>query len=133
MEEFLESYGKLATRNGYVRLFDGRWIPLRYEPKDIRQGIMYFGKWLPAYLQGGEQSLMRRALEIWTENAHIEGIDYKPAFMNHDEFQTHVRPDQAERLGDIQIASLTQAGIDFNLKIKITGAKKIGTDWYETH
>jgi DNA polymerase I len=130
LREFLESYGE-QSRAGFLRLFDGRWLPIRSGDEDYQEGKeVWHGRWLSSILQGGEQAVMRRALELWYPRRGPNEL----MFYNHDEFQVWC-PDvaEAERLGPIIVQSIIDAGNYFNLKCPMNGEWKVGSNWHETH
>lgn len=130
LREFLESYGE-QSRAGFLRLFDGRWLPIRRGDEDHEEGRdVWHGRWLSSILQGGEQAVMRRALELWYPRRGSS----KLLFYNHDEFQVWC-PDrgEAESLGPLIVQSIIDAGNYFDLRCKMSGEWKVGLDWSETH
>ncbi len=88
---------------------------------------------LSRYLQGYEAVIMKRANIRWYYLAKAEKIDFKQVAWVHDEWQTEVKPDQAERLGELQVESIQWAGEYFKLKCPLDGEFKIGNSWAETH
>ena len=112
-------YEKLAER-GYIIGLDKRWIPIS-EP--------YFT--LSVLLQSGEVILMKKAAELWTEKARH--LDWKMVAWVHDEWQTEVKEEHAEELGQIQVQSIRDAGPLVGCLCPLDGEYKIGYNWSETH
>lgn len=51
----------------------------------------------------------------------------------HDEAQWDCHPDVAERVGQLAIECLRQAGVMLKLSVPLDGEYKIGQNWSETH
>ena len=112
-------YEKLAER-GFVIGLDKRWIPIA-EP--------YYT--LSVLLQSGEVILMKKAAELWTEKARH--LDWKMVAWVHDEWQTEVKEEHAEELGQIQVQAIKDAGPLVGCLCPLDGEYKIGYNWSETH
>ena len=118
----LKSQAANAASMGWMKGLDGRILKIGSEHLA-----------LSVYLQGGETVLMRVANVFWQNQARKEGINFKQCAWVHDEWQTEVDADQAERLGEIQVQSIIDAGTHFNLNCPMDGEAKIGRNWLETH
>ena len=118
----LKSEASRAAGMGWMKGLDGRILKIGSEHLA-----------LSVYLQGGETVLMRVANVFWQNQARKEGINFKQCAWVHDEWQTEVDADQAERLGEIQVQSIIDAGTHFNLNCPMDGEAKIGRNWLETH
>ena len=118
----LKSEASRAASMGWMKGLDGRILKIGSEHLA-----------LSVYLQGGETVLMRVANVFWHNQANKEGIKFKQCAWVHDEWQTEVDTDQAERLGEIQVQSIIDAGKHFNLNCPMDGEAKIGRNWLETH
>jgi DNA polymerase I-like protein with 3'-5' exonuclease and polymerase domains len=51
----------------------------------------------------------------------------------HDEWQIEAHKDVADKVGELGVAAIEQAGRDFNLKCELTGEYSVGTSWADTH
>lgn len=51
----------------------------------------------------------------------------------HDEMQVECRPDYAEDVGEMMVASIQATGINYGLRVPLDGEYKIGQTWAETH
>lgn len=118
----LKSEASRAASMGWMKGLDGRIL---------RIGSDHLA--LSVYLQGGETVIMRLANVFWQKQAKKEGINFKQCAWVHDEWQTEVDADQAERLGEIQVQSIKDAGTFFKLNCPMDGEAKIGKNWLETH
>jgi DNA polymerase-1 len=118
----LKSEASRAASMGWMKGLDGRILKI---------GSDHLA--LSVYLQGGETVLMRIANVFWQNQAKKESINFKQCAWVHDEWQTEVDADQAERLGEIQVQSIIDAGTHFNLNCPMDGEAKIGRNWLETH
>lgn len=88
---------------------------------------------LTALLQSGEQAIMKVANCIWYKNANDANIEFKQVATVHDEWQTEVLWEYAERLGIIQVQSLKAAGVYLKLNVPLAGNFNIGETWVDTH
>tara|TARA_R110001606_G_scaffold123029_4_gene256247 strand:+ start:1912 stop:3663 length:1752 start_codon:yes stop_codon:yes gene_type:complete len=118
----LKSEASRAASMGWMKGLDGRILKI---------GSDHLA--LSVYLQGGETVIMRLANVFWQKQAKKEGINFKQCAWVHDEWQTEVDADQAERLGAIQVQSIKDAGTFFKLNCPMDGEAKIGKNWLETH
>jgi hypothetical protein len=62
-----------------------------------------------------------------------EGIDYKRVVYYHDEYIIECTPEDAERVGELSVQSIVQAGKFFKLKVPLDAEYKIGMNWGEVH
>jgi len=111
-----------AARSGGLVGFDGRWIWIKSE---------HFA--MSVFLQGGESCVMKWAMLDWHRKARAEDLDFHQVAIVHDEFQTEVLRDHANRLGEIQCQSIRDAGKFFKLNCPMDGEYRIGNNWWETH
>jgi len=118
----LKSEASRAASMGWMKGLDGRILTIGSEHLA-----------LSVYLQGGETVIMRLANVFWQRQAKKEGINFKQCAWVHDEWQTEVDEHQAQRLGEIQVQSIIDAGAFFKLNCPMDGEAKIGNNWLETH
>lgn len=76
---------------------------------------------------------MKQALVRLDRMATAHNLDYKLVGNIHDEIQTEVKREQAEKFGKLAAYAVTQAGTDFNLRCPLAGDYKIGLNWAQTH
>ena len=76
---------------------------------------------------------MKKSLTLLNEYATIHGIDYKFVGNIHDEFQSEVREDQAEKFGWLAVECIKASGIKLNLRCPLDGEYKVGKTWADTH
>lgn len=118
----LKRKAAMAAERGYLIGLDGR-----------RLGIESEHKALSVYLQGGETVIMRVANVFWQKEARKQELDFMQVVWVHDEWQTEVLEAQADTLGKLQVKSIVDAGLAFNLNCPLNGEYKIGVNWAETH
>ena len=111
-----------ASEKGYIKGLDGRKIW-------IRSGHAA----LNFLLQGAGAIVMKKALTILNKRAIMESLDYKFVGNIHDEFQSEVLEDHAERFGELAIESIREAGQYYELRCPLDAEAKIGNNWAETH
>lgn len=111
-----------AAARGWMESIDGRkiWVPSEH----LAMG---------AYLQGFEAVVMKHAMVIWQDQADEEGIWYEQKSFVHDEWQVETHKDNAERLGQIMVESITKAGEKLGLKVRLDGEYRVGMSWADSH
>lgn len=118
----LKKEAAIAARVGRLVGLDGRHIEIKGE---------HFA--LSCYLQGGESVIMKKAMVLAQQRAHRANLDFRQLVVAHDEFQSRVREDHAEKLGKIQVGAIIDAGLHFKLNCPLDGAYKVGKTWLDTH
>ena len=63
----------------------------------------------------------------------MECLDYRFVGNIHDEFQSEVLSDHAERFGELAVESIREAGDYYDLRCPLDAESKIGNNWAETH
>ena len=110
------------SQKGWIRGLDGRRLIIRSAHAALN-----------VLLQSAGAIVMKQALVLLKEYADKHNIEYKFVLNVHDEFQTEVREDQAERFGRLAVDCIKRAGSDFNLNCPLDGEYKVGETWAETH
>ena len=111
-----------SSDKGYIKGLDGREIRIRSSHAALN-----------FLLQGAGAIVMKKALTILNNRAIIEGLDYKFVGNIHDEFQSEVLNQDAERFGELAIESIREAGQYYELRCPLDAEAKIGNNWAETH
>ena len=76
---------------------------------------------------------MKKALCILDKRLKSCNIDYKFVANIHDEWQIEVRECQANRVGQLAVQSIIDAGAYFDMRCPLDGEFRIGGNWSETH
>jgi len=126
----LKSFGVLRNRvqakvnegSQVVTGLDGRKLHIRSQHSALN-----------TLLQSAGAIVMKQALLILDDYAKQWKLDYRFVGNVHDEVQTEVKTDQAEKFGRLAVSCIEAAGNHFNLNCPLTGEYKIGDNWYETH
>ena len=121
LETLRERVGQ-ASRKGYLRGLDGRKLWVRSEHSALN-----------TLLQAAGAIIMKRALVLLDDYATQHGIDYKFVGNVHDEIQSEVATEQAEKYGWLAVECIKAAGISFELRCPLDGEYQIGDTWAETH
>jgi len=121
LETLRERVGQ-ASRKGYLRGLDGRKLWVRSEHSALN-----------TLLQAAGAIIMKRALVLLDDYATQHGIDYKFVGNVHDEIQSEVVTEQAEKFGWLAVECIKAAGISFELRCPLDGEYKVGSTWAETH
>ena len=111
-----------ASGRGYLTGLDGRRLRVRSEHAALN-----------TLLQAAGAIVMKQALVILDDYAKQWKLDYNFIGNIHDEVQSEVAADQAEKYGWLAVECLKAAGIHFNLRCPLDGEFQIGTTWAETH
>ena len=121
LETLRERVGQ-ASRKGYLKGLDGRKLWVRSEHSSLN-----------TLLQAAGAIIMKKALVLLDDYATQHGIDYKFVGNVHDEIQSEVATEQAEKFGWLAVECIKAAGISFELKCPLDGEYKVGSTWSETH
>jgi DNA polymerase-1 len=121
LETLRERVGQ-ASRKGYLKGLDGRKLWVRSEHSALN-----------TLLQAAGAIVMKKALILLDDYATQHGIDYKFVGNVHDEIQSEVATEQAEKFGWLAVECIKAAGISFELRCPLDGEYKVGDTWAETH
>jgi len=121
LEDLRERVGKAAGK-GYLVGLDGRKLWVRSEHSALN-----------TLLQAAGAIVMKKALVLLDDYASQHKIDYKFIGNIHDEIQSEVVTEQAEKYGWLAVECLKASGISFDLKCPLDGEYKVGSTWAETH
>ena len=111
-----------ASTRGYLTGLDGRRLRVRSEHAALN-----------TLLQAAGAIVMKKALVILDDYAQQWKLDYKFIGNIHDEVQSEVVEEQADKFGWLAVECLKASGIQFNLRCPLDGEYQIGTTWAETH
>jgi len=120
--ESLREHTTRAAQRGYLRGLDGRHLRIRSEHAALN-----------TLLQAAGAIVMKKALVILDDYAKQWDIDYKFIGNIHDEVQSEVAKEQAEKFGWLAVECLKASGVHFKLRCPLDGEYQIGTTWAETH
>jgi DNA polymerase I-like protein with 3'-5' exonuclease and polymerase domains len=112
----------IASEKKFLKGLDGRKIFLRHKHAALN-----------TLLQGAGAILMKKGLVILDKRLRQSNLDFKFVGNIHDEWQIEVRACQANRVGQLAVESLIDAGKYYNLRCPMDGEYKIGENWSETH
>ena len=121
LETLRERVGS-ASRKGYLVGLDGRKLWVRSEHSALN-----------TLLQSAGAIIMKKALVLLDDYATQHKIDYKFIGNIHDEIQSEVVTEQAEKFGWLAVECIKAAGISFDLRCPLDGEYKVGSTWAETH
>ena len=121
LESLRERVGS-ASQRGHLVGLDGRKLWVRSEHSALN-----------TLLQAAGAIVMKKALVLLDDYATQWNIDYKFVGNIHDEVQTEVAAEQAEKFGYLAVECLKAAGIYYKLRCPLDGEYQIGDTWAETH
>jgi len=111
-----------ASSRGYLKGLDGRKLWVRSEHAALN-----------TLLQAAGAIVMKKALVLLNEYATKWKLDYKFIGNIHDEVQSEVLTEHAEKFGWLAVECLKAAGVHYNLRCPLDGEYKVGLTWAETH
>jgi DNA polymerase I-like protein with 3'-5' exonuclease and polymerase domains len=83
---------------------------------------------LNTLLQGAGAIVMKKALTILDEYARLWKLNYRFIGNIHDEVQSEVQPEQADKFGALAVSCLEAAGLAFDLNCPLTGEYKVSEE-----
>ena len=123
----LPSFAKLRNRvsrvvqkNNCISGLDRRHLTIRSEHSALN-----------TLLQSAGAIVMKEALVILNEK--LKGYDSHFVANVHDEWQIEAKEDIADKVGQLGVQAIKEAGISLGLRCKLDGEYKIGNNWSETH
>jgi len=111
-----------AAGRVYLTGLDGRRLRVRSEHAALN-----------TLLQAAGAIVMKKALVILDDYAQQWKLNYKFIGNVHDEVQSEVAKEQAEKFGWLAVECLKASGVHFKLRCPLDGEYKVGTTWAETH
>ena len=111
-----------ASQRGYLTGLDGGRLRVRSEHAALN-----------TLLQAAGAIVMKKALVILDDYAQQWKFDYKFIGNIHDEVQSEVAKEQAEKFGWLAVECLKASGVHFKLRCPLDGEYQVGTTWAETH
>lgn len=117
---------KEAARKGWLRGIDGRRVPVRSPHAALN-----------SLLQNAGAVAMKLAPVLLYERLLKEGFEWGKDFAFvahvHDEMQISVRPEIADRVGEMACWSIEEAGKQLGFNCPLAGEADSGSSWKETH
>lgn len=113
---------KKAASRGYLKVLDGRKVPVRYEHAAIN-----------TLLQSAGAVVAKRWAVVAFQDCREMALDFHPLLFSHDELQSEVLVDHVSLYTDTVLAAIPKAGEHYKLHIPLSGEAKRGRTWAETH
>ena len=122
LETLRERVGSQVDNKGFLVGLDRRklWVRSRHSA-------------LNTLLQAAGAIVMKKALILLDDYARKNSFDYKFVGNVHDEIQSEVAAEQAEKFGWLAVECIKAAGISFELRCPLDGEYRVGQTWAETH
>jgi DNA polymerase I-like protein with 3'-5' exonuclease and polymerase domains len=76
---------------------------------------------------------MKKGLAILANRLELSSTQFKFVANIHDEWQIEVSECRANKVGQLAVQSIIDAGTHFKMRCPLDGEYKIGGDWSETH
>jgi len=112
----------LVSSKGYVPGIDGRKIWVRSEHAALN-----------SLLQGAGAIVMKKALVLLDKYLRKHKIPCGFCANVHDEWQIETKPEYADRVGQLAVQSIQEAGKELELFCPVSGEYNVGKTWKETH
>ena len=112
------------NNGGYVEGLDGRRVRTSSEHSAVNYR-----------LQSDGALIMKQASVVLHRYINERQWKCKPmqVVAAHDEWQFETLPEEADKLGQLAVRAIKQAGKDFNMTCPLDGEYMIGKSWAETH
>ena len=111
-----------AEQNEYIKALDGRKIFIRSSHAALN-----------SLLQGAGAIVMKRGLIILDEMLQENIVDAHIVANVHDEWQIETWHEDVDRLGEMAVSAIRQAGDYYKLNCPLDAEYKVGENWSETH
>ncbi len=119
-----------VLREKIIRLAEKGWLPgLDGRKLQVRSPHAA----LNTLLQGAGAIVMKQALIHLDSYLKQEKIDAHFVANVHDEWQIEAHEDQAERVGQLGVKAIEQAGLTLEMRCPLTGEYRVGNTWGDTH
>jgi len=109
-------------KRDYLVGLDGRRIPIRSSHSALN-----------ALLQCAGAVLMKQATIQARKLHRMDGVEANQVAHIHDEIQYEVMEQDSERVGELTVKAIRQAGKPFGFRCPLDGEYKVGRTWAETH
>ena len=117
---------KKSKEDGYLKAIDGGRLTIRHSHAALN-----------TLLQAAGSIVVKKATILFYESVishdYVWGEDFWIVAHIHDEFQTLVKKDIADEVGELAVQAIRQAGIDLGVRCPLDGEYKAGRTWAETH
>lgn len=77
--------------------------------------------------------VMKLTSIVLDEEAKKDKMWFRKLLDVHDEGQLECKTEEADRLGSLAVASISQAATRLNFRVPLTGTYHVGTSWDQTH
>ena len=111
-----------AEQNEYIKALDGRKIFIRSSHAALN-----------SLLQGAGAIVMKRGLIILNKMLSENVVDARIVANVHDEWQIETWHEDVDRLGEMAVSAIRQAGDYYKLNCPLDAEYKVGENWSETH
>lgn len=117
-----EKVSRIFVKKGKLPGLDGRQLLVRSEHSAVN-----------TLLQSAGAIVMKQAVVILYKKLVKANIWHEFKANVHDEWQIECREQDAEKVGQLGVESIKEAGIILNMRCPLTGEYKVGNNWKETH
>ena len=117
-----EKVSRIYVKKGKLPGLDGRQLLVRSEHSAVN-----------TLLQGAGAIVMKQAVVVLYKKLVKANIWHEFKANVHDEWQIECREQDAEKVGQLGVESIGEAGIILNMRCPLTGEYKVGNNWKETH
>jgi DNA polymerase I-like protein with 3'-5' exonuclease and polymerase domains len=133
IEQGITGFGSLVNdvktrsrKTGKLRGIDGRTLWVRSDHSALN-----------LILQSAGIIIIKKAMQLAPSALAAAGLvedeDFGLVIWPYDELQYEVRPEVAERVGEVVADCITAAGEQLNFRCPLAGSYNVGPTWAETH
>jgi DNA polymerase I-like protein with 3'-5' exonuclease and polymerase domains len=117
-----EKVGRLYAKKGKLPGLDGRQLLVRSEHSSVN-----------TLLQGAGAIVMKQAVVLLYKKLVKANIWHEFKANVHDEWQIECKEADADKVGQLGVESIEEAGKILDMRCPLTGEYKVGNNWKETH
>ena len=117
-----EKVSRVYAKKGTLPGLDGRQLLVRSEHSAVN-----------TLLQGAGAIVMKQAVVLLYKKLVKANIWHEFKANVHDEWQIECKEADAEKVGQLGVESIEEAGKILNMRCPLTGEYKVGNNWKETH
>ena len=113
---------KTFESRGYLHGLDGRKLIPRSNNSALN-----------TLIQSAGAVIMKQSLLFFEKKIRELDCDAQLVAMIHDEFQLQSNPNISEKIGQLGVDSIVEAGVQLGIRCPLDGAYKVGESWQHTH
>jgi len=123
LKKLIEACKFQSNKKNTITLLDGREAPCRSEHAALNVQLQ------------GDGAIVMKAAQCLLANKINKEYNGRAFFMAtvHDEWQLECEPEIAEKIGQLGVDSIREAGVRLGCQMPLDGEYKIGINWWDCH